>query len=314
MNRIYSAEFWDFLDRLVAQSEIVIDRPRGSAHPAFPDLIYPLDYGYLAGTQSMDGGGIDLWLGSLPERRLDALALTVDLQKRDAEIKLLLGCCAAEQEIIMEFLNGAGMRALLVRRDPRALLQERRSVRRFQPRPIPPQVLEQVIEAATWAPSAHNQQPWRFVVLRSSAARLALAQGLGEAFYCDLLRDGLAEAEASERVEASRRRIERAPAAILLCLDQGAVPAASDQRRQALEQLMAAQSVALAGENLLLAAQALGLGAVWMCAPLFAPEVAQRVLDLPASWQPQSLILLGYPAAEPKPRPRFMFAEVMIER
>ncbi len=90
--------FWLALDELIATSRLVIDRPKGSAHPRYPELVYPLDYGYLQNTASMDGDGIDVWLGSDPARRLDALICTVDLIKRDSEIKLLLGCTAKERE------------------------------------------------------------------------------------------------------------------------------------------------------------------------------------------------------------------------
>ena len=107
-------EFWSYLERLVAASRLVIDRPKGSHHPRYPILIYPLDYGYLEGTTTVDGGGIDLFLGTLPEKSLDALALTVDLEKRDAEIKLLLGCSQAEKQTVLDFLNGTHMRACLI--------------------------------------------------------------------------------------------------------------------------------------------------------------------------------------------------------
>ncbi len=97
--------FWTLLDELVASSEIVIDQPRGSAHPRFPDNIYPLDYGYLEGTTSGDGQGIDVWLGSGDITRLSAVLISADIRKRDAELKLLLGCDTAEQQMIADFLN-----------------------------------------------------------------------------------------------------------------------------------------------------------------------------------------------------------------
>jgi inorganic pyrophosphatase len=114
--QVESAEFWEFLDRLVESSSIVLDRPKGSLHPRYPDLVYPLDYGYLDGTTTIDGSGIDLWLGSLSDRQLDAIVLTVDIQKRDAEIKLLIGCSEEEQQQILNFLHSGWMRAMLVRR------------------------------------------------------------------------------------------------------------------------------------------------------------------------------------------------------
>ena len=79
--------FWETLDSLVNNSEIVIDRPKGTAHPKYPDFIYKVDYGYLKNTSSMDGVGIDVWVGSGNER-IDAIMCTVDLMKRDSEIKI----------------------------------------------------------------------------------------------------------------------------------------------------------------------------------------------------------------------------------
>jgi len=56
-------DFWQALDLLVEEHELVIDRPAGSAHPRYLSFVYPLDYGYLKGTASSDGSGIDVWRG-----------------------------------------------------------------------------------------------------------------------------------------------------------------------------------------------------------------------------------------------------------
>jgi inorganic pyrophosphatase len=110
-------EFWEALDRLVSGTELVIDRPRGSAHPRY-GFRYPLDYGYLKDTASMDGGGIDVWRGSLDEPKLDAIICTVDLKKRDSEMKLLLGCTNEEKETIYHFHNdNHDMKGILIPRD-----------------------------------------------------------------------------------------------------------------------------------------------------------------------------------------------------
>lgn len=103
MNRDYI--FWQRLDALLERSQIVIDRPKGSTHPRFSDIVYALDYGYLAGTTSTDGEGIDVWLGSDAEPKLDAVICTVDLDKGDAELKLLVGCTADEKAHIERFYN-----------------------------------------------------------------------------------------------------------------------------------------------------------------------------------------------------------------
>ena len=109
-------DFWTYLDRLIAESRIVIDRPKGTCHPRYPELAYPLDYGYLDGTTSGDGGGIDVWLGASGDRNLSAVILTVDAFKRDSEIKLLLGCSEEETQIALACHNNDKMRALLVPR------------------------------------------------------------------------------------------------------------------------------------------------------------------------------------------------------
>ena len=113
---MYTSEFWAALDKLAETSQIVIDRPKGSAHPRFTQYIYPLDYGYLEGTSSMDGEGIDLWLGTDPAGKLTAILCTVDLIKRDSEIKLLLGCTEEEIQTVLAFHNQSElMRGMLVR-------------------------------------------------------------------------------------------------------------------------------------------------------------------------------------------------------
>jgi inorganic pyrophosphatase len=109
--------FWKSIDQLVEQSQIIIDRPAGTAHPRYPDFIYPYDYGYLAGTQSMDQGGIDIWAGSLPDRRPTALICTVDQNKKDSEIKILLGCTKEEAQIILKTHNSGAQAGILIWRD-----------------------------------------------------------------------------------------------------------------------------------------------------------------------------------------------------
>lgn len=111
-------EFWEALDALIGQSSIVIDRPKGTAHPRYPDFVYPVDYGYLENTSSMDGGGIDVWLGSDHENQLDAIMCIVDLTKRDSEIKLLIGCTEQEKELVYQIHNRTQyMKGILIRRE-----------------------------------------------------------------------------------------------------------------------------------------------------------------------------------------------------
>ena len=112
----YNEDFWKALDELVSNSEIVIDRPRGSAHPRFPNFIYKVDYGYLKDTSSMDGAGIDVWVGS-GDKKIDAIMCIVDLMKRDSEIKILVGCTEEEKlEVYKTHNETEYMKGILIRR------------------------------------------------------------------------------------------------------------------------------------------------------------------------------------------------------
>jgi F420 biosynthesis protein FbiB-like protein len=178
------------------------------------------------------------------------------------------------------------------------LVQGRRSVRRYQARPIAREVLEKVLEAALWAPSAHNRQPWRFCVVTSDDVKQQLSARMADQWRNDLGADEADPALIERRIAISHARLMGAAALVVASLTMEQMDLYSDARRNHAEWTMAAQSVALACQNLLLAAHHYGLGACWMCAPLFVPELVCSVLQLPAAWQPQALITLGYPAEE----------------
>ncbi len=110
-------EFWNAIDKLVAESEIIINRPKGTVHPKYSDFVYHVDYGYLKNTTSMDNAGIDVWVGSDSSQTIDAIMCTVDLLKRDSEIKILIGCTEAEKEIVFQIHNESQyMKGILIRR------------------------------------------------------------------------------------------------------------------------------------------------------------------------------------------------------
>lgn len=82
--------------------------------------MYPLDYGFLEGTVAGDGDGIDVWLGSSGSRQVVGIVCTADVMKRDAELKILLGCSAKEVVLVSSFLNdAAGLPCVVLERDPR---------------------------------------------------------------------------------------------------------------------------------------------------------------------------------------------------
>lgn len=177
----------------------------------------------------------------------------------------------------------------------RDFLRSRRSVRRFKADPVPDSVIENLLATATFAPSAHNRQPWRFAVVKDPAARQRLGAALTSKMRADMQAEGAPQSEIEARVTRSLRRIDEAPALILLCRDVTDVRVDTPE-----EALMGTQSVAAAGLQLLLAAHAEGLGANWICWPLYAQVETRVALDLSKDWEPQGMIIIGHPNEEPK--------------
>ena len=195
------------------------------------------------------------------------------------------------------------------------LIEGRRSVRRYADRAVLAPVVDDLLRAAHWAPSAHNRQPWRFVLLETQALRRELAERMAARWQAELIDESADPAEAIRRARLSVRRVTGAPLVILPCLDLSTLDAYPDPVRQQCEWQMGVQSVALACQNLLLAAQHHGLVGCWMCAPIFCPELVVETLALPSAWQPQALLTLGYPPAEaPTTKPRNPLAQHVLRR
>ncbi len=162
-------------------------------------------------------------------------------------------------------------------------IQQRRSIREFQPTPIPPDVLTKLVEAAAWAPSAGNWQSWRFVVVLRKE-----------------LRDGLVVASNGQDF------LEQAPAIIVVCAEPDR---AAHHYGERARDLYCLQDTAAAIQNLLLAAHALGLGACWVGD--YEEDKVQKLLKLDPSFRPIALIPVGYPNEHPSPRWRRPLSEVM---
>lgn len=102
-----SSTIFNKLDQLLDTSTIIIDRVAGTTHPRYPDVVYPVDYGYLDGTTSGDGEGIDVFIGTATGRGIHALAITVDILARDTETKLLIDCDPNETSKVEDLLANA---------------------------------------------------------------------------------------------------------------------------------------------------------------------------------------------------------------
>lgn len=193
-----------------------------------------------------------------------------------------------------------------------SVIHKRRSIRRYQSAQIDPAVIERLLHAATRAPSAHNRQPWRFVVIDDIALKKTLATAMGHRLRNDRTADGDDPQAIEADVARSYSRITEAPVVILACVDVRDMDQYPDERRRQAEYLMAVQSTAMATQNLLLAAEQEGLGACVMCAPLFCPEVVAEASKLPKGWQAQMLVTVGQPDNAGKHRPRRPLSDVII--
>jgi len=182
------------------------------------------------------------------------------------------------------------------------IIKTRRSVRKYLPQPVPEEAVLAVLVAAGLAPSAHNSQPWSFIILENPLVKRELAEVMADAWVADAEKDGV-----KVEVKMRQERVDRfvnAPALILACISMNGLRKFPDQKRQLLEHDLAQQSLGAAMQNLLLTAHALGLGACWFCAPGFCKEIVRKVLGIPEIVEPEAFIIIGYPAETPLVPPK----------
>jgi coenzyme F420-0:L-glutamate ligase/coenzyme F420-1:gamma-L-glutamate ligase len=176
-------------------------------------------------------------------------------------------------------------------------IKQRRSIRKYLPQKVPKETVEEVLVVAGWAPSAHNAQPWRFIVLADASMKQRLSEAMAKSWAADLARDGVT-------VDADKRkaRVERfatAPVLILACLTMDGMRKFPDENRQKSERDLAMQSLGAALQSMLVAVHVKGLGACWFSAPSFCKGTVRKVLKIPEAVEPEALIVLGYPAETP---------------
>ncbi|MEM2249740.1 MAG: nitroreductase family protein [Candidatus Bathyarchaeia archaeon] len=185
------------------------------------------------------------------------------------------------------------------------LIKTRRSIRKFKPTKVSRKVLDVLLDLAKWAPSAHNAQPWRIIVVDDENVKARLATAMGKAWLSDMLMDGVPKEKAEYIVKVeSWQRITESPVVIIACLSMENMHKYPDRRRKRAEYIMGVQSVAAYVQNMLLLAHYHGLGACWICAPLFCQNAVRKVLGLPSEVEPQAMIIMGYPDEKPEPPPR----------
>jgi len=162
-------------------------------------------------------------------------------------------------------------------------IKTRRSIRAFTGENVSEEIVNKILDAARWAPSAGNLQPWEFVVVRDPKVKRGLATAALHQMF-----------------------IAEAPVVIVVCANENRSAWGYGSRGSTLYCL---QDTAAATENILLTAHSLGLGTCWVGA--FNEEAARRVLDIPLGVRPVAIIPLGYPAEKPSPTPRRGFNEIL---
>ncbi len=193
------------------------------------------------------------------------------------------------------------------------LVKSRRSIRRFERKKVRREVIRNIMDLSRWAPSSHNAQPWRFIVIDDCEVKTKLATEMGKAWFNDMYKDGIPRIEAERIVKTeSWQRITRSPVVAIACLTMEEMHKYPDSRRQKAEYVMAVQSVAAYIQTMLLLAYAHGLAACWICAPLFCPQTVKRVLHLPNKLDPQAMIIMGYADEKPPRPPRKLLDETCV--
>ncbi len=174
---------------------------------------------------------------------------------------------------------------------------------------MPDTLMDAILHTATFAPSAHNLQPWRFVQVQTNGAKEKLGSALASKLRADMASEGAPQADIEKRVQHSLARINEAPLIIILCRDKTVLREDTKE-----EEIMAIQSTAVAGLQLLLAAEAEGLSGSWVCWVLYAQSEIIDALKLPGNWLPEAMYFLGYADEEPKKSQRYPSENLTIIR
>jgi nitroreductase len=186
----------------------------------------------------------------------------------------------------------------------REAIAMRRSIRRFQDRPIADEDLRTILRAGIQAPSGKNRQPWRFLVVQGEDKRAEMVR---------LMRAGIAKAQAEGEqtgsAENSARIMEQAPVTVFILNPHGMHPWLAHSIDQNFQELVDVQSIGAAIQNMLLAALDLGIGSLWICDILFA--YTELLEWMGESGQLVAAISFGYPNESPAARPRKAFDEVV---
>jgi coenzyme F420-0:L-glutamate ligase/coenzyme F420-1:gamma-L-glutamate ligase len=192
------------------------------------------------------------------------------------------------------------------------VVPSRRTVRSFDPRPVPRAIVEAAVADAITAPAPHHTTPWRFVLV-SDERRGALLDAMAEQWRTDLRADGLSES-AVDRQVARGDILRHAPTLVVPCLVDAGAHTYPDPRRSRAEEAMFLLAMGAGIENFLIGLSVRGVGSAWVSSTLFCPDVAHVALQLPAGWRPMGAVAIGIAETAPGPRPQRDPGEYLVER
>ncbi|MFX1374983.1 MAG: nitroreductase family protein [Promethearchaeota archaeon] len=193
-------------------------------------------------------------------------------------------------------------------------MKKRRSYKLpFEDKEVDRNVIEECIEIARWAPSAHNGQYWRYVILEANGLRKTLIHKMNQKLKNDLEKDGKPKDFIEQKINNTRKNFIQAPILILLCLDIKELEKYPDDERLQNEFILGVQSISTSATYLLLAFEIKNLAACWYCAPLFAKSIIKQTLNLPESYIPMAFFTVGYPLRKIKAPTRKELQDIIFK-
>lgn len=189
----------------------------------------------------------------------------------------------------------------------------RRSVRRFAPTQVPPELVKEAVADALTAPAPHHTRPVRFVWLRTAQRRIALLDRMKERWRADLSLDGKSPQAIDARV-ARGQILYDAPELVIPFLVPDGAHSYPDAERTAAEHTMFTVAVGAAVQGLLVALAVRGLGSCWVGSTIFATDLVVDELGLPADWEPLGAIAIGYPEEPMPPRDPAPADDLLVQK
>ncbi|MFX1345158.1 MAG: coenzyme F420-0:L-glutamate ligase [Promethearchaeota archaeon] len=183
----------------------------------------------------------------------------------------------------------------------------------FKDKKVDKNIIKECIEIARWAPSAHNGQYWRYILIEKLELREKLINLMTQKLRNDLTNDGKSEDFIENKLNKTRINFLDAPILVLLCLDIMELEKYPDKERLENEFILGVQSISSSATYLLLAFEIKKLAACWYCAPLFAKNIIKKTLNLPESYVPMAFFTVGYPLKSVRAPPRKKLQEIIYE-